>query len=194
MKKNKIKGFEIVAILSAIGIIGWLITDFYGGMIINLFSFGILIIPFIILYLISIIETIISIGRKGVKSNKIKLFAHGIVIISIISLNVYHSELFKSKAVLSAVLKDDLFHYRLVFRENGTVENHINGFMGFSETIYGKYTFEKDLIVFSKKPYDNNFIPDTLLLDKKQNAIFITKNKKGMFETEKVWLNYFEIE
>jgi hypothetical protein len=194
VRKNKIKGFEIVAILSAIGIIGWLITDFYGGMIINLLSYGILIIPFIILYLISIIETIISLIKKGVKSTRIKLIAHGIVIISIISLNIYHSDLLKSKAVLTAVLKDDLFHYRLVFRENGTVENQINGFMGFSETVYGKYTFEKDLIIFSEKPYDNDFIPDTLLLDKNQNAIFITKNKKGKFETEKVWLNYFEIE
>ena len=194
MRKNKIKGFEIVAILSAIGIIGWLITDFYGGMIINLLSYGILIIPFIILYLISIIETIISLIKKGVKSTRIKLIAHGIVIISIISLNIYHSDLLKSKAVLTAVLKDDLFHYRLVFRENGTVENQINGFMGFSETVYGKYTFEKDLIIFSEKPYDNDFIPDTLLLDKNQNAIFITKNKNGKFETKKVWLNYFEIE
>ena len=194
MRENKIKGFEIVAILSAIGIIGWLIADFYGGMIINLLSYGILIIPFIILYLISIIETIISLIRKGIKSNRIKLIAHSIVIISIISLNIYHSELLKSKAVLTGVLKDDLFHYRLVFRENGTVENRINGFMGFSETIYGKYTFEKNLIIFSEKPYKNDFIPDTLFLDKKQNAIFITKNKKGKFETKKVWLNYFEIE
>lgn len=194
MENNKIKGFNTVAIVGAIGIISWLITDFYGGMIIYLLSYGILIIPFIILYLISIIETIISLIRKGIKASRIKLIAHAMVLISIISLNIYHSDLLKSKVVLTAVLKDDLFHYRFVFRENGTVENQINGFMGFSKTIYGRYTFEKELIIFSEKPYENNFIPDTLLLDKKQNAIFITKNKKGEFGTEKGWLNYFEIE
>ena len=31
---RKITGFDIVAIISTIGIIGWIITDFFGGMII----------------------------------------------------------------------------------------------------------------------------------------------------------------
>ncbi len=66
--------------------------------------------------------------------------------------------------------------------------------MGFSLTMHGKYTIENNLIIFSKKPYDNDWLPDTLLLDRKQNAIFITKNEKGEFETKKEWLNYFEIE
>ena len=193
-RSNKIKKTDILAIISAIGFIGWLITDFYGGMIIFLLSFGIIIIPFIFLYFISIAETINSVQNEGIKSNKIKLIVHGIVVISVISLIIYHSELFKSKAILTAVLKDDLYTYRLVFRENGNVENQIRGFMGFSLTMHGKYTIENNLIIFSKKPYDNDWLPDTLLLDRKQNAIFITKNEKGEFETKKEWLNYFEIE
>lgn len=95
---------------------------------------------------------------------------------------------------MTAVLKDDLYHYRLVFRKDRTVENQINGFMGFSKTIHGKYKIENDLIIFDPKPYDNDFIPDTMLIDKKLNAIFIGKDKNGNFRTVKEWLNHFEIE
>lgn len=95
---------------------------------------------------------------------------------------------------MTAVLKDDLYNYRLIFRKNNTVENQINGFMGFSQTISGKYKIENDLIIFNPKPYDNDFIPDTLLIDKKQNVIFKERDENGNFRTNKEWLNHFEIE
>jgi hypothetical protein len=191
---KKIKTSDIIAIVSVIGIIGWIISDFFGGMIPYLISYSFIIIPIIIIYLISFIKTIISLIKKGFHQNKINVISHSILFLSILIFNVYDSEIFKSRKIMSAVLKDDLYHYRLVFRENGTVENQINGFLGFSETKYGEYKFKDSLIVFSIKPYDNNFIPDTLLVDKKQNAIFLNKNKDGQFSTKKDWLNYFEIE
>ncbi|WP_053406902.1 hypothetical protein [Persicobacter sp. CCB-QB2] len=184
---------EIVAIISATGIIGWISTNFLGGMIIWLLSYGIIIIPIILLYVFSIFETSISLLKKGTQENKIKLIAHGTVLFSILTISLYHSEVFKSEPILTAVLKDDLCHYRLVFRKDRTVENQINGFMGFSQTIHGKYKIKNDLIIFNPKPHDNDFIPDTLLIDKQQHAIFIKKDKDGKFINEKEWLNHFEI-
>lgn len=193
-RKRKLLFYDIIAMISAIGLIGWIITDFFGGMIIWLVSYGLIIIPIVLLYIFSFIDTFIALIRKGKETSRIKLAAHGIVIISIFAFNLYHSEVFKSEKIMTAILKDDLFHYRLVFRKDKTVENQINGFMGYSETIYGQYKIERDLIIFNPKPYDNDFIPDTMLIDKNQNAIFIEKDKYGNFWTEKKWLNHFEIE
>jgi len=118
---------------------------------------------------------------------------HLIFIIFVSTTKLIESELFKSKIVLSGTLKDDLFYYTLIFREDGTCENNVNGFLGFEDKYEGKYKMVGDSIIFIVKPYDNNFIPDTLLLDMKQNAIFLNKNKDGEFSTEKEWLNHFEL-
>ncbi|SFT86986.1 hypothetical protein SAMN04489724_2455 [Algoriphagus locisalis] len=193
-KQNRITGYDVVAIISGLGIVGWIITDFFGGMIIWMFSYGVIISSIVLLYVFSFLDTLISLFRKGKATSKVKLVAHGTVLLVILGFNLYHSELFKSKSIMIASLKDDLFYYRLIFRENGNVENQINGFFGFSETYHGKYKIEKDLIIFSEKPYDNDFIPDTLLIDKSQNALFMEKDSNGDFRTEKNWLNHFEIE
>ncbi|MBG7631614.1 MAG: hypothetical protein IZT56_14450 [Bacteroidetes bacterium] len=192
--KNKVSVLNIIAIISAIGMIGWIITDFFGGMIIWMLSYGLIILPILLLYIISFFDTLISLIRNGKKTSKTKLITHGLVFLTIIIFNLYHSELFKSQKIMTAILKDDLYHYRLIFRENGNVENQANGVFGFSQTYNGKYKIENNLIIFSQKPYDNEFLPDTLLLDKKQGAIFLNKNNSGDFNTEKEWLNHFKIE
>jgi len=194
IKKTKISIKEVVAIISSIGLIAWIVTDFFGGMFIWLLSFGLIIIPIVLLYSFSIFDTIFELIRKGNRTSKIKLIAHGTILISILTINLYHSEVFKSESIMTAVLKDDLYHYRLIFRKNNTVENQINGFMGYSQTISGKYKIENDLIIFKPKPHDNDFIPDTLLIDKKQNVIFMERDENGNFRTDKEWLNHFEIE
>lgn len=152
------------------------------------------LIPILILYIISFITTLKILVKKGKTTGKIKLIAHLITLSAIIGFNLYESDVFKSKRVMTAVLKDDQYHYRLIFRENGVVENHINGLFGYTETIIGNYHIKDHLIIFNKKPYDNEFIPDTLLIDKKQNALFLNKDKAGNFSTKKEWLNFFEIE
>jgi hypothetical protein len=191
---SKKQTFQILTIVSVIGIICWNITDYFGGMIIYLLQYWIIIIPIVILYLITLIGTIIKLSKSGIKENKLIFGAHIIFIIFLLITNLIESEIFKSKIVLSGTLKDDLFHYTLIFREDGTCENNVNGFLGFEETYNGKYKMVGDTIIFNIKPYDNDFIPDTLLLDKKENAIFISKDKEGKFSTKKEWLNHFVVE
>lgn len=192
MKFTKAIFLNIIAVISCLGMIAWIISDYFGGMIIIFLSYAVIIFPFLILYIISFFETIISTLKNGIKTNSIKVVSHSLVILTILISVIYNSELFKSKIILDATLKDDLYFYNLKFREDGTVNNEINGIFGYKENIKGKYFIKDNLIIFTKKPYSNNFIPDTLLIDQKQKAIFITK-KNGEFETNKEWLNHFEI-
>ncbi|MCL2328883.1 MAG: hypothetical protein FWC39_10295 [Bacteroidetes bacterium] len=191
--KQRIKIFDSIAIIAMLGIIAWIVTDFFGGMFIWFVSYPLVIIPVIILFVVSFVETITSVIKRGIHANRIKLTAHSMIIVAIIILNVYNSELFKSKQILKAALKDDLFYYTLIFRENGNVENRIDGVFGYTEIIKGTYFFKGDTIIFSKKPYKNDFLPDTLLIDRNQGVIFITQNKNGQFSTEVEWLNHFKI-
>lgn len=184
---------NIIAIVSTSGILCWIITDFYGGMLLYFFSYGLFILPIVVFFVISFIDTIISVIKRGIKNNKIKVIFHGTLLLMIILFNVFQSDIFKSPRTLTATLKDDFFHYTLIFREDGIVENEINGIFGFRETIKGNYRIEGDTIIFSKIPYDNDFIPEQLLIDREQNAIFILKNKDGNFIRKKEWLNHLEI-
>src|SRR5690606_1351257 len=184
---------NIIAIISTLWILCWIITDFYGGMLLYFFSYGLFIIPIIILFVVSFIDTIVSTIKRGVKDNKIKVIFHGTLLLMIVLFNVFQSDIFKSPTILTATLKDDLFHYTLIFRKDGTVENEVNGIFGFQETFKGKYQTEGDTIIFLKVPYDNDFIPEQLLIDREQNAIFMYKDESGNFSRKKEWLNHLEI-
>lgn len=192
MRKNN--WFKLLAIISSMGILGWMITDFYGGMFIYLLSYPYIILPLLVLYAISLIETLISVIRKGFRESKMKIICHAIVLLGTAIQNLYYSDLFKSKRIVTATLKDDLFHYTLVLRENGSCENNISGMFGYTERLNGIYVLRQDTIIFTKKPYDNNFIPDTLLLDRELNAIFMEREQTGRFKREKEYLTHFEIE
>lgn len=183
----------IIAVISALGVLLWILSDFYGGMMIYLLTYPVVIIPIVSLAFASFIETVISITRRGIKPNRIKIIAHSILILTIIAYNLYESELLYSKSVLAATLKDDQFRYTLIFRENGDCEHKIDGMWGYKENIRGKYRFIGDTIVFDINPYMNDFLPDTLLINRDQGAIFIGKETDGKFSTEKEWLNHFEI-
>src|SRR5690606_22750837 len=186
--------FNSTAILSTLGILCWIITDFFGGMMLYLFTYGIFIVPLIVLYIISLGDTLLSMVKIGVRANKIKVIFHGTLFFLIILFNLYHSDIFKSKRILTATLKDDLYYYTLIFRKNGMVENEINGIFGFQETIKGSYQISGDTIIFTKVPYDNDFIPEKLLFDKEQHAIFMYRDENGHFVQKKEWLKHFEIE
>jgi len=184
---------NIIAIISTLGILCWIITDFYGGMLLYFFSYGLFIIPIIILFVVSFIDTIVSTIKRGIKDNKIKVIFHGTLLLMIVLFNVFQSDIFKSPRILTATLKDDLFHYTLIFRKDGTVENEVNGIFGFQETYSGKYSILGDTIIFSKVPYDNDFIPKRLLIDREQSALFMYKDESGNFSRKKEWLNHLEI-
>ena len=186
MSKNQV--FQIFTIIAVIGMICWYITDYFGGMIIHLFQYAYIIIPIVLLYFITVITTLIKFSKSGIRENKVVFGAHLFFIIFILSTSFIESDMFKSKVVLRGVLKDDLCHYTLTLREDGSCENEIQGFLGFKKIYYGNYKMNVNRIIFSKKPYDNDFLPDTLYLDKAENAIFLYKNAE-----EKQWLNHFEL-
>lgn len=183
-----------ITIMSSLAMICWLLSDFNGGMIFFMLCYGVIVIPFLILYLISVVDFVIELYRKKREVNRLKLLSHSVVLVSMLCMIIYNSSVFKSKLIMKATLRDDLFHYTLVFREDGEVENHINGFLGYQDRFFGKYSMFNDTILFSKIPYDNDFIPKVLLIDRVQNAIFITKDSAGNFSQKKGWLNHFEIE
>ena len=74
-----------------------------------------------------------------------------------------HSEFYKSPIVLSAILDDDRSYLELRLRKNNTFEM-ISNYM-FGEDIYeGEYKLSGNKIIFLQKPYDNDFIPDTVYI------------------------------
>lgn len=191
MKLNKL--FTFIAFISCLGISAWLITDFFGVLIMFLILYRWIIIPLLILYLISIIETIFSLIKRGYKSNQIKLTSHLIALMVIGALVINNTNLFKSKSVLNATLHDDLHHYTLTLRKNGNCEIDWIGMFGVSGSYEGAYKMKGDTIIFTRVPYENDFIPDTVYWNREEQAIFITKDDKGNFSNTKSFLNHFEI-
>ena len=187
------KIFKYLTVISSIGFIAWIISDFFGGMIIHLVMLWWLIIPIVILFGITLIISTVLIIREGLKNNKLITITHGLSLLVILLFFLYNSELLKSKKVLDASLIDDLSRIDLIFRENGNFETNVSGMFGYSERIKGKYLIRNDSIIFLDKPYTNDFIPDTVIIDNNKRAIFFRKNKNGEFSREKSFVNYFEI-
>jgi len=184
----------LLSILSTLTVIGWMITEFYGGMVIYMIMHWWIIVPLIIIYSITFVITLITIIRKGIKSNKLLFCTHTFGVLMIIIFSLYQSELFKSRILLDATMVDDLSSINLVLRENGKFETTTNGMFGFTDKISGKYLKQNDTVIFLKKPYSNDFIPDKVLIDKQDSAIYFKRNSKGEFSREKTFVNYFRID
>lgn len=184
----------LIAILSTFGMIGWILSDFRGGMVVHFLDHPVPILTIVVLYVFSLVETFVMLIRNGVRKNKIKAISHSLVISFIIFIAVFNSDIFRSKRVLTATLYDDLFHYTLVLRENGKCEINSIGMFFYTETHRGVYYLRGDTIVFKEVPYDNDFIPDTLLINQEQNLIFKDRDDSGAFIQEKQFLNHFKIE
>src|SRR5690606_41577638 len=99
-------GFNCMAILSTLGIFCWIITDFFGGMFLYLFTFGIFIVPLIVLYIISLGDTLLSTVKRGIKANKVKVIFHASPLLLIILFNLCQSDVFRSITILTATLRD----------------------------------------------------------------------------------------
>ena len=191
---KKIHSDDVIAILSSVVMIGWIITGFYGGMLLWYFSYTIILTIMIILYIVSFFGTLFSITQSGYKNNNLKVLSHVAVITTIIAVNVYNSDLFKPEPILAATLYDDLYHYRLILRKEGKCEIETSGFLGFKDIYQGNYYFKGDTIIFRKLPYDNDFIPKTLLLDRNEKALFMNRDKEGRFVRKKEFLSYFRLD
>jgi len=184
---------NIASIIATLSIIGWMITEFFGGMIIYLLMYRWILIPLIIIYAITFFLTLIKIARNGIKSNKIIFYAHSFGLLMIIMFNIYQSELLKSKILLKATLKDDLSGIDLVLRKNGNFETISDGLFGYTDKVTGKYLKQGDTIVFLKRPYSNDFIPERVIIDKKDSVVYFKKDSNGEYIKEKSFAGYFKI-
>ena len=189
--KNKI--LIILSIISTLAIICWMITDFYGGMIVYLIMYRWILLPLIIIYGVTLLITLIKTIKDGINSNKALFYTHLVGLLAIIIFNLYQSELLKSKILLNSTLEDDLSSINLILRENGKFETNSSGMFGYSDKISGHYIKKNDTIIFLKKPYRNDYIPDTIIIAQKDSAIFFRKAPNGEFSREKTFVNYFRI-
>ena len=189
--KQKILSF--LSIISTLSVVTLLVLDFYGGFFIYLLSYTWVFIPLLIIYVITGILTLISLFNLGIKRNTSALFIYSIGIICIVLFTFYHSELFRSKIILDATLHDDLSNINIKLRENGKFSSTTSGMFGYVDRISGRYIYKNDTIIFLDKPYSNDFIPDTVIIDKADSAIYFNREKNGEFKRKKTFVNYFEI-
>lgn len=161
---------------------------FYSGFLYS-YLLTILAIPLLLVCFSLMIVTVISVKKEGFAKNKINIAIHSFVILAVllfynVNIKKYvddYKESKKPKRIITAGFKDDLFYYTLIFREDGSCENEISGFLGYEEVIKGKYYFKGDTIIFTKKPYNNDFIPDTILIDRKEEKILLQRDSLGNF-------------
>ena len=177
MKEKKL--FVITLTLGLLTVLSYLFLDllfnyFWIFYFIPLFSFGITFIVFFIL----------AITRKSKKTIYI-----GMIIFGILSfITLVNSEILKSKRMLEATLKDDLSSIHLVLRENNTFEV-ISSTLFTENKRCGKYIIENNKIIFLNKPYDNDFIPDTITI--LEDKIVLRFDNEGKPNTD--FANYFDI-
>lgn len=188
------KSLIILSVISTLIVIGWMITDLFGGMVIYLIMYSWIIIPMVIVYVITFLISLVKIMQIGIKPNRILFYTHTFGLLTIIGFNLYQSELLKSRILLDATLVDDLSSINLVLRENGQFETTSNGMFGFTEKISGKYKKNNDTIIFLDKPYSNDYIPDKVIVDKQDSAIYFKRNFNGEISKEKTFVNYFRID
>lgn len=179
-----------MALIGSVGIVYLIISDYYGGMFIHMLSYGVILLPLLGIYFMSVMFTLRSIAKEGIKENKLKVTILSVPAIIFIASCIYDAEFHKSPRVLTAGLKDDLFYCTLIFREDGSCEHEMSGFLGYEEIIKGKYYFKGDTIIFTKKPYDNDFIPDIILIDREENKLLLQKDSLRNFNRK---YNYFKI-
>lgn len=101
---------------------------------------------------------------------------------------ILKSETFKSQKILYATLHDDLSVINLTLRKNNTFEVTVVTLFS-NQSFIGKYKLINDKIIFLDKPDDNDFIPDTLTIDKDKIILKFDKDKKPVAD----FANYFDI-
>ncbi len=132
---------------------------------------------------------VIILGLSILKKNRHSIMIGFLTILSIIIVDSFSWELFKSNKILEAKLIDDLSGMNLVLRENNEFELHRYYMFG-DEWFKGEYELQGNKIIFHDKPYDNDFIPDTVtILDDK---LILEFDESGVPNT--LFASYFEIE
>lgn len=153
----------------------YLFTRLWFFSFIPLFIFGLL---FLIYFILSTIQG----NRKGI--------IIGIIIIGIVcAYELVDSELFKGEKVLEASLLDDLSAIHLTLREGNKFEM-VSSTIFTQQTFKGTFQINDNKIIFNDRPYDNEFIPDTLTII--GDKIILRFDEEGNPKTD--FANYFEIQ
>ncbi len=103
---------------------------------------------------------------------------------------ISETEVFKSKVIFEAVLVDDLSSLTLKLRENDNFELLPLTFIGYSKPFTGIYKVQGNRIIFLDRPYDNEFIGDTVYII--NNKLIVQFDSKGLPDTS--FANYFRID
>ena len=127
---------------------------------------------------------IFAFTRKRINA---EVFGGIILLIFVISI-ILNSELFKSKVILKATLKDDLSSINLTLRENKHFE--VNASTLFTdEKFTGHYQIIGNKIIFKNKHYSNDFIPDTVQIIGDKIILHFDKSGKPITN----FATYFDI-
>lgn len=97
-------------------------------------------------------------------------------------------ERLKSDSILEATLDDDLAALHLTLRKNHTFELRASSYFS-NEIFEGRYKLVNDKIVFLDKPYDNDFVPDTITIVKDKIVLKFSKNGEPILN----FATYFDI-
>jgi hypothetical protein len=138
----------------------------------------------ILLGVVFIVIFVVGLFKKDKKVIPILL----VVVIVICATEILKSEIFKSPKVLQATLHDDRSAINLTLRKNSTFEVSV-ATMFSSRDFNGKYKIINDKIIFLDKPYDNDFIPDTLTIRNDKIILRFDKNNNPITD----FATYFDI-
>ena len=137
-----------------------------------------------LLAVIFIVIFIVGLFKKDKKVIPILI----LVVVVISATEILKTETFKSPKVLRATLLDDRSAINLTLRKNNTFEVSVATIFS-DQHFTGKYKILNDKIIFLDKPYDNDFIPDTLTIFDDKIILRFDRNNKPITD----FATYFEI-
>ena len=184
--KNKIVNLTLIT-LGGLGLIWLSLQDDF----IFIYFHPISIIS-MIFFTIGVVRSLIQIFRLGLKTLIIETIALVVFLLTLLGLSIKDSELMKSEKILESILIDDLTSINLILRKDGSFETISNTIYG-SDAITGEYNLIGDTIFFKDRAYDNDFIPNRILIDEERQRIWIKTKEGGKFDTTEYFAGYFEI-
>jgi len=142
---------------------------------------------FLLMVLFAVIFIIIFFVGLIKKDKRVIPILIGVSVVIAVT-EISKSEIFKSEKILQATLHDDLSVINLTLRKNNTFE--VSSATIFNDQNFkGKYKLLNDKIIFLDKPYDNNFIPDTVTIN--TNKIILRFDQDNQPVTD--FATYFDI-
>jgi hypothetical protein len=142
---------------------------------------------FLLMILLAVIFIVIFVVGLIKKDRKVIPILIAAVVV-ICTTELLKSETFKSPKLLQATLHDDRSVINLTLRKNKTFEVSVATIFS-NQNFDGKYKIMDDKIIFLDKPYNNDFIPDTLTI--RNDKIILRFDKSNNPITD--FATYFDI-